>query len=108
MLVESFLNAVSAGQVNAIDHLRHKFGKEVCRDGVSSEDKNQLRPRASVPLGINDPVTGSEANQRQACSENHVGTCPQFLIDGEPQVPSPAQGDCNHAYNSHAYSLRSL
>src|SRR5208282_4358362 len=77
------------------------FGDHIGSDGIAAEDHERLRPPATIELDIGWPVTDCQTNQRAACREEHVGTGPQVLVDGEPNSPGLASDDPRYSGCQH-------
>src|ERR1700722_10170215 len=78
---------VATGNLNPGEQRRKKLGKHVSGTGVGPEDEPWPRPCSSHLLYIKQQVADEKQHECAAGCEQHVGTGPEFLVDGEPNIP---------------------
>ena len=84
----------------------YELGESVGGDRIHAEDKHWLGPAAAPFLDIEDAIAQRKQHQREASSEEHEGTCPQFFVDGKPGIEKLASGEASDAGGEYPRSFR--
>src|ERR1051326_1921793 len=78
-----------------IERSSQYFRKDVCGDRIHSENQERLCPDATELVQVGQPIAQSKADESDTGGEQDKRTCPQFLVDGKPQMPGAPEPDEN-------------